>query len=51
MNFIGQFNQQAVLLLQGEKSQAANDFLSFMKSTMVKDMLKKKYGYFFDREG
>lgn len=43
-------NQQAVLLLHGKDSRIAYEFLSFMKSTMVKKILREKYGYYFERE-
>lgn len=43
-------NQQAVLLLHGKDSRIAHEFLSFMKSTTVKKILREKYGYYFERE-
>jgi len=36
--------------LHGKDSKVAYEFLSFMKSTMVKKLLREKYGYYFERE-
>ncbi len=38
--------QQAVLLLRAKDSKIAYEFLRFMKSGLVKKMLKEKYGYY-----
>ena len=42
--------QQAVLLSRATDSKAAYEFLSFLKTALVKNILEERYGYFMEKD-